>query len=328
MNDQPPQAKFVYTDDPHMYHVGGRKAPGASTAAKIVADTYLIEKWADRQIAIGMALDRNIVENVAAHIDNDDRINGFVEDAKKAAGAHRKADRGTQAHRVLYLSLLGREDQLLTAQQHKDLKALKRTFDRYGLEPTEYAERFVLYPDSRLCGRFDAILKNRDGDRVMTDLKTGLNAVRYPHPTSVQLAFYRNAPWMATKVEETGNKTQVLEWGPMPECDPDVGYVIQLEPDADVGTLYALNIEHGWAGAQLALAVRDWRAGYSYGDDLATLVAEPPAGDKPTWVDLILAAGTLTELRLLYTTCRRGGALTPALKGMFVQRSQALPAES
>ena len=322
-----PSGKWVYTDDPHAYYVGGRKAPGASTTAKIVADTYLVEKWANRQILIGAALDPNITENVALDPDNDTKVNNLVEEAKKVAGAHRKADRGTQAHKALQMTLLGREDELLTAQQHADAKVLKRTLDRYQLEPTEYVERFVYYPDANLCGRFDTVLKDRHGNPVMTDLKTGLNAVRYPHTTSVQLAFYRNAPWVSSVVAVDRNQTTVIDWEPMPVCDPDIGYVIQLEVDAEVGTLYTLNIEHGWAGAQLALDVRAWRQGYGWGDDLAQLVTPPDHG-QITWRQLIEDAQTLTELRLIYATARDKGALTPQLKGMFTQRSQQLPSES
>jgi hypothetical protein len=329
MTNQPP-GKFVYTDDPHAYHVGGRKAPGASTTAKIVADTFLIEKYGKRQVAIGVALDPTIQENIACHLDNDARVNAFVEDALKVAGAHRKADRGTQAHRSLQMVLLGLTDQLLTAQQHADARALQNTLDRYGLEPTEYVERFIFYPQSRLCGRFDAILRNRAGELVMTDLKTGLNAVRYPHTTCVQLAFYRNAPWVSTTVEVDGNRTTVLEWGKLPEMRDDIGYVLQLEPDADVGELYELNIKHGWAGAKLALDVRDWRSEFSWGDDLVKLVTAASYGSgngpaAPGWRELVEGAQTLTALRLIYATARDHGALTPALRGMFMQKSQQLP---
>lgn len=331
MSDTPPRAKFVYTDDPHAYHVSGRKAPGASTTAKIVADTFLVEKWAKRQVAIGVALDANIAENIACHVDNDTRVNAFVEDALKVAGAHRKADRGTQAHRALQMTLLGQRDQLLTAQQHADARALQNTLDRYGLEPTEWVERFIYYPECNLCGRFDAVLRNRAGELVMTDLKTGLNAVRYPHATCVQLAFYRNAPWVGLAVEVAGNKSTVTQWGRLPVIRGDIGYVMQLEPGADVGEVYELNIAHGWAGAQLALDVREWRAGFSWGDDLVALaspVASANGSVQPTWRELIEGAQTLTALRLIYATARANGALTPQVKGMCMQRSAELPRES
>jgi hypothetical protein len=328
MTDTPPKGKFVYIDDPHGYSYSGKKAPGASTTAKIVADTFLLEKYGKRQVAIGVALDETIRENIACHVDNDTRVNGFVEDALKVAGAHRKADRGTQAHRALQMVLLDRRDELLTAQQHADARALQNTLDRYGLEPTEWVERFIFYPNSRLCGRFDAVVKNRAGDLVMTDLKTGLNAIRYPHTTCVQLAFYRNAPWVATKTETDGNHSTVLEWGRLPVIRGDIGYVLQLEPDADVGELYELNIEHGWAGAQLALDVRDWRAGFGWGDDLVTLATPVAGATQPTWRELIEKTQTLTALRLLYATARANGALTPQVKGMCIQRSQELDPHS
>lgn len=321
--------KFVYTDDPHGYHVGGRKAAGASTAAKIVADSFKLEQWSKRQVAIGIALDETLRENIACHVDNPQRVDGFVADALKVAGAHRKADRGTQAHRALEMVLLGRTDQLLTTQQIRDAKALQNTLDRYGLTPTPWVERFIFYPDAPLCGRFDAILENRRGELVMADLKTGLNAVRYPHTTAVQIAFYAHAPIVSLDVEEIGNKTEVKVWGKLPDISDEIGYVIQLEPDADVGELYELNIEHGWAGAQLALDVRKWRSEFSWGDDLVSLVAPAPAaGSSPSWREIVTDAQTRTACRVIWETCKRNGTLTPAIKGMLTQRAQELPEES
>ena len=322
--------KYVYTDDPHGYHVGGRKAAGASTTAKIVADSFKLDQWSKRQVAIGIALDETIRENIACHIDNNDRVDSFVGDALKVAGAHRKADRGTQAHRVLQMVLFGQTDQLLTSQQQRDARALQNTLDRYGLEPTEWVERFVFYPDHPLCGRFDAIVRNRRGELVMTDLKTGLNAVRYPHTTAVQLAFYAHAPHMSTEIEVNGNKSVVTGWGPLPDIDLHNGYVLQLEPDADVGELYELNIDHGWRGAQLALAVREWRAAHSWGDDLVGLADAAPvtAATAPSWRELIEGAQTRTALRVIWETAKQAGTLTPQIKGMCTQRAQQLPAGS
>ena len=125
-------------------------------------------------VATGMAIEPNLVENVAAHIDDKDRLNEICEEAKKAAKSHLKADRGTQKHRVLELVLLDREHKLITDQQRADAVILKRTMDRYHLTPYDYmAEQFVAWPHYCVTGRFDAVLERPDGTLILVDLKSG-----------------------------------------------------------------------------------------------------------------------------------------------------------
>jgi hypothetical protein len=319
----PPQERFNYFDESHIYTFGGTRTAGASTTAKIPSDSYLIEAWTGRQILIGAALDPNITENTACFIDNTERLNKLVEEAKRVAGAHRKADRGTQAHRSLELTLLGRESEFLTKQQRDDARALRNTLDAYELESAGYAERFVLYPDHPLAGRFDAILRNRDGQLRIADLKTGLNAIRYPHTTVVQLAFYAYAPWVSAEVEVVDDKTTVTRWERLPEeLDKRVGLVLQLEPGAEVGEFYEVNIGHGWAGAQLALGVRDWRRDKNGGEDLVRLAK------RRAWTDLVAAAQTRTSVRLIWKQADAAGELTEALRDLCNERGRSLPADT
>jgi hypothetical protein len=53
----------------------------------------------------------------------------------KEADAHRKADRGTQMHKVLELVLLDMPERLLSDQQRADADLPRRTLDRYKLTP-------------------------------------------------------------------------------------------------------------------------------------------------------------------------------------------------
>jgi PD-(D/E)XK nuclease superfamily len=305
--------ELKYTDSNHSYWLSGKRAKGVSTIAKIAADDYAIRLWHERMVAIGITLDDNLRENIAIHYENKDRMKDFCEDAKKVAKAHVKADRGSQMHHVLELVLLDQEHRLITAQQRQDAKVLKRTLDRYKLVPHQgLAEQFVCYPEFVVCGRFDAVLLQRaDGTIVLVDLKSGVNAVKYPHATSAQLAMYAYAPHVSNNLVKEGNRSVVDDWRVMPETlDLHTGYVLLVEPGTTVGTLHEMNIAHGWYAAQRAMELVAWRKLYNWGDDI-TREAEPADGG-PRNIDLIAAAQnaeTLDELRDAWMAAREHGLL-------------------
>jgi hypothetical protein len=313
--DGPPAPnKVVYNDVKHSYYMDGVRCKSVSKVAQIPTDTYTLESWAKRQVAIGMALDRNLCEKICVDPENKTLGDAVAEDAIKTAKAHLKADRGTQMHKVLELVLLDQPDRLLSEQQKADAALLQRTLDRYDLEPHDgMAEQFVAWPTQRIGGRFDCILRNRTSRRlVLTDLKSGPNAVAFPHSTAVQLALYARAPWMSDGIMVDGDTTTITDWRPMPEeLDRRYGYVLLVPPDAEVGTLFEVDIEHGWAGAQMALQAVQWRKkGISY--DKATRKPQHswvrevlPADHRPvagftSYADLALIAQDIEELRTLW----------------------------
>jgi hypothetical protein len=280
-------------------------------------------------VAIGLATDPALLENVAAHIDNRDRLNDIVENAKRAAKAHQAADRGTQMHRVLELILLGQDDKLLTAQQKSDADVLKRTLDRYRLTPhQDMAEQFVIWPHYTIAGRFDAILELPDGTLILTDLKSGPNAVAYPQSASIQLALYARAPLMSGGIEANGDRSTITTWREMPErLDRRYGYVLLVTPDDTVGTLHRIDIEHGWAAAQMALKVTEWRKKLN-GRQIATEVTTEfdPRPAPATWESLALAATDIDRLRQLWSRAVELGQMTDELKALMAARAAELTA--
>src|SRR5690606_22100982 len=269
--------KLTYNDSTHSYWLDGRRVKSASKVAKIAADSYTIEQWQQRQVAIGMTLDPTLAERVAVDLDNREAISKVVSDAHHAAKSHARADRGTQRHRVFELMLLGDTHALITDQQQEDLRVLERTLDRYGIEPIEgRVEQFVAWPDYGVVGRYDAVLSYQGGPALF-DLKSGVNAVKYPHSTVVQLALYAYAPHTSARIDRDGDKSQVTEWTTMPDgIDLEHAYVIYCDDHHEVGELYRLNLVHGKAGADLALETVQWRKAYSFGRDLADLVEATP----------------------------------------------------
>jgi hypothetical protein len=174
--------------------------------------------------------------------------------------------------------LSGHTDRLWTAQQRRDGDALRRTLDRYKLTPTPWVESIVLYAKSMVAGRLDAVLERSDGTLPIFDLKSGFNAVKYPQSVAIQLALYANAPYVAASVDTRGDRSVVTKWTQLPaNLDRTRGYVLLVQPGDDVGTLHEINIEHGWAAAQLALRIIQWRRELSYGKGIVREVPIPKA---------------------------------------------------
>jgi hypothetical protein len=319
--------KMIYHDRPHTYHLNGVRAKTVTGVAKIPVDRWAIEQWEKRQIAIGLATDRNLIENVAADIENRDDIDAICEQAKTAARAHRAADRGTQMHRVLQLVLLDQEHKLLTDQQRADAELLKRTLDRYKLRVFDaMSEQFVAWPDYRVCGRFDALLEKPGGAVVLTDLKSGPNAILYPHSTAVQLALYARAPLISDAIHTAGDASTVTDWREMPaRLEQQYAYVLLAEPGADVGTFHEVDLTHGWAGASKALEIVAWQKQFDNGyqaDPRWGFVTEvtPPA----PLVEQIATATSVDMLRRMWRDAEAAGELTPAARAAALARAAEL----
>lgn len=325
-----------YRDEGHAYWMridGGRwfRAAGASTTGGIAVNRYSIEQWAKRSVGRGFLEEPSLLEELAVNPDSIDLGNRIAEAALRAAGAKDKANRGTQMHKVLELTLLDQLDRLMTDQQRRDADVLRRTLDYYKLTPTEgLVEQIIAWPAYGICGRFDAVLQCADNRKVLTDLKSGPNAVKYPHGACVQLALYANAPHVSAVIEDQGDQIYVDEWRTMPpELDLERGYVLLVEPDADRGTLHEVNIDHGMKAGRMALEIVNWRKEFRYGKDL---VREVIPADRPDELALALpimtvtACQTLDQLRELWRTAVETDTLTPAFKALAEKRSRELKA--
>ena len=344
--------RLIYHDTTHAYYLNGRRVRSISAVAKIPVDNYALQLWSKRQVAIGMTIDAALREKVAVDLDNRDAINEICETAMETAKAHTKADRGTQMHRVLELSLLDREQELITEQQHRDAETLRRTLDRYKLTPHDgLVEHFVAWPGNGVVGRFDAILEHPDGRLRLTDLKTGPNAITYPHATAVQLALYAKAEHVSDHAEKTGDKTTVERWRAMPDrLDRETAYVLLVEPDSNIGTLHEIDIEHGWRGARFALDILQWRKRLDNGKGMVREHPEPSQVDHAPPTPAITAAiaadplnryinargqtlaqqiathQTLGELRAVWNAARENGLLTTEVQAALKNRAAQVAA--
>lgn len=269
--------KLSYDDRRHAYWLNGQRCMSVTTVAKIPDDTYALNKWRQRQVVIGMATSPSLVTRAAAHFDERGKIDEIAEEAMVAAKAHEAAGRGTAAHRVTERIDLGL-DWIDTPEARLVRQQWTAALDHAGLDIVpELVERIVVYPDELVAGRFDRIARRRsDGALVVVDIKTGENAIRYPHSTAVQLALYANAPLLAGPLERRGQSEVTEQFEPLPdELDRSVGIIVYLPPDG-AAKIYEIDLTAGWQTATgICFPTIAWRKRTGLITELGT--AEPAA---------------------------------------------------
>lgn len=300
--------KLVYNDKQHAYWLDGVRCRGVTSVAGYPDDEYAINQWRSRHIVIGMAISPALVHRAAAHFDERDKIQDIAEEALVAAKAHEASGRGTANHRITERVDLGLA-WIDTPEARAIRVAWTTALNQAGLEIVpEYIERIIVYPDLLIAGRFDRIARYRTTGRlVVVDVKTGENAIKYPHSTSIQLGLYANAPLVTGPLKPTRNDSEWTDtFEPMPDgVHHDHGIVVYLPPEGP-GTCHRINIERGWEAArQICFPIIRWRK-----TDKADLVQpfDPPASrERVTWVrqrvQTIIDAGHEPDLAAIWDTC-------------------------
>lgn len=287
----------------------------ATTFAKSVQDTYALSMWGQRMTLKGASLRPDIVAAVSTlEVKADkDRVNALVEDAKKAAGDKVAANKGTAVH-----AYTEDRDKILVGEtvEARDVpEEFAPTVDAYeailaafGLEPVPGLIEFTTaVKQYEVAGTSDRVYKvTRDitfklnkrtvtlyaGEYVVGDVKTGADLSYGWQEICIQLSLYCQGL----------NTSGVWDWGtgrwakPVLPDNPgvllkvrtDVGIVPHLPVDregtgAPLATLYAIDLDAGWAAAVLCAQVRTWRKTRNLAVPLevAHLAEEDPDTGRP-----------------------------------------------
>lgn len=283
-----------------------------TTAAKSISDTYNLSMWAQRMVLKGASLRPDIVAAVGSlDVKQDrDRINGLVEEAKKAAGDKVAANLGTAVH-----AATEERDKALVGLPFKDDPVPERllpTVDAYaamlqefGLEPVpgliEFTTAVIQYEWAGTSDRCYRVtrditfkLKGRmvtlyAGEYVIGDVKSGATLDYGWMEICVQLAIYAQG-LNANGVWDWNTGT----WGtPVMPDNPDVqikvrtdvALVPHLPVDREEGTplatLYAIDLDFGWATAVLCGQVRSARKEGNIATPLSVADVSDVAGVEP-----------------------------------------------
>jgi hypothetical protein len=229
-----------------------------TTVAKTLDDMNGLLNWTGTMVAGGAVLRPDIAGKVAArwplNDDNRAEMYALAEELKEAGGASVGRNLGDTLHEMVKRRNKG-EDFRPMAPWDADLAAYESLMAKYGLVVNPgLVERTVILPEIGVAGSFDllaGVVKANDELHV-TDLKTGKVGRWSWGAFCVQLALYSRASWLYDW--DTGKFSE------MPPVNQKRGLIIHLPAGAAKATLHVVDLEAGWKAAQLALAVRQWRA--------------------------------------------------------------------
>ncbi len=262
-----------------------------SSLGKQIENTYNLDKWSERQVALGCAVGE-LDLTALLPVDQDDpawksRADGIVVEAKRAAKANLAAERGTHTHLLAELDDEG-HNWLTRAEHGEDLglptevqgmlvDAWRRMLDDCGLEIVAN-EAPVVNDAWRAAGTLDRIAKlTKDlqfiavngeivtlaaGTHLVLDIKTGKLTAddngypRYWHSYAIQIACYRDGVPYDPDTDTRGAWPFELDadWAIIAHLD----VLAALDGDARC-TPILVDLNAGRGAGNLCVAARDWQ---------------------------------------------------------------------
>jgi hypothetical protein len=247
----------------------------ATTLSHSISDTHHLTEWKRRMVLQGAATNPVLlrdVKSLAAIVDQatdwreardaKQALTRIADDAAEAAGANNGSKLGTLLHTITEYAdagRLGEIEALIPTQLYDDLAAYLARMADAGIErPAYWIERILVNSQVDSAGTTDRILlmptpcpKCGSSARI-GDLKTQKSLDFGFLEIAIQLAEYAYADAM------WDDETETLVG--MPTVCRCFGIVMHLPVGSGECTLYELDLEAGWADAQLAYRVRQSRA--------------------------------------------------------------------
>lgn len=276
----------------------------ATTMAKSISDTFALSQWSQRMVAKGFALRPDLIA-LASTLDvksDKDRLNSIVEQAKDAAGQKVSANLGTAVHSFTEAVDAGASLDSVPAPHRPDVAAYLAAMKEAGLVSIPHLiERITVVQQFDTAGTFDRINRTADGDHVIGDVKTGRTLEYGWQEIAIQLALYAHGVNDAGVYDMAGEA-----WQTAPKVRTDYGIVMHLPVGEATCTLYRVDLEQGWAAAQLCADVRSWRKTRNLAEPYAVAeYTEPPVPAQlsvrpPTWAERFSAISSRGEAADLY----------------------------
>jgi hypothetical protein len=246
----------------------------ATTIASTLEDRYGLERWAKRNVVLGIAARPDLYALAAsAKPEDKDLLHSIIDDAEEAAKALSGSNLGSALHRITARIDTG-EELDVPAAWRPDVDAYCQTLaDAHIKIHPEYVERVVLAYKPGIAGTLDRLV-TYEGETYVADLKTGASALDYgATDIAVQLTIYANAShmWRGSSEDADNNRDRYGryllpdpdlepgEYEPMPEVSKTRALVIHLPVEQARCDLYWIDIEAGVEAVKTALWVREWR---------------------------------------------------------------------
>jgi hypothetical protein len=222
----------------------------ATTLARMLADTYLLNQWEVRMTAKGLTMRPDLYAQVAAAtLDEKSLINAVCTEAKEAAGSTVGRNAGSALHRFAERADAG-EQITVPPPYDRDIIAYRTELARLQITPVaNMSERIIVVPDLGVAGTFDRHLEAPSWPLPRVgDLKTAQSIFGWLE-IAIQLAIYARG--------STIWDLDLERHLPMPAVDQDVAIVMHVPAGGGACTIYEVDIAAGWHYAQLAVAISD-----------------------------------------------------------------------
>lgn len=221
-----------------------------TTWAGTVDERHNLEKWQQRQVALGLAARPDLLARVAAcQPDDKDELAKLCEQAIEASKGSAGANLGIALHAFTERVDLG-EDISIPAPWDADVAAYRATLAAAGVRIVpEYVERVVVNHTLQVAGTFDRLAEVPGLGLTVCDVKTG--GFLSFQSIAVQLALYARGEALYDPATETCS--------PMPAVNQEWGIVIHLPAGKATCELLAVDLRAGWDAAQICGSVRRWR---------------------------------------------------------------------
>lgn len=255
----------------------GRSWRRATTFAGVLDDTWNLDLWQKRHLVRGAAMAAvqdpgRLTPAARLDVREDKRILNDLVDALMAdSGVNTAAEQGTYVHTLTEdIDRSADADQRNAAwaqvpdHYRADITAYGRALDQAGFRVVpSMLERRTAVVEFGVAGTFDQLLQltrdipgvGRAGDYVVGDKKTGSDMSYGQGTHSIQLALYAHG--LNSVGVWDGHTNQWVRSVPVRE---DVGIIIHIPLQGGDCTLHVLDLTVGWAAAQLAHRVYNFRS--------------------------------------------------------------------
>ena len=227
-----------------------------------VSNTELLDKWQDRMIVQGLAVEPQLLARVDLNQDKralKTNLQQIAAQAFTASGAEVRRERGSQLHYFIeaVLTQFATLEQIPT-EYRDEVRAAITAHQAAGIEigAVGTIERTLYNREADVCGTADLMpVRMPNGMYLVDDWKTGDDLDWSWAEIAMQLAVYANADLML-EWDTTGAGS--WKWVPAPIVEKTVALVAHVPVDEKTCDIYQIDIERGWRGVKLALMVRDW----------------------------------------------------------------------
>lgn len=303
----------------------------ATTYAKALLDTYGLNQWEKRMVAVGMAKRPDLVQRAKGLDVTADKaaLEEIHEAAKEAAGGSEASSAGTEFHTVTEHLDAGLLTPNTVPEEWRTMaKAYAEKMSAAGLTTrTEWIER-ITFTDrggEDVTGTADRVLLERDGTPVIGDVKSGKGIDLAEREIAIQLLTY------AMGVNQFGlyNKA-TKQWEPWtgPPVSEEYGIVMHVPVQRPNNRpaycdLYRVSFRdvQGFDVAR-AMQAAAWTRRWRNAKGFATPYSPPAAAPRRTWAEAFVSVTTPEEANRLWQAAVDAGMDQGALD-IHVQNARA-----